>query len=1295
MSTQPSLSPAESDSAIYATARESLVKLLSANDLQSSCLSVEPHDLRDIRDLRCHFFGCLGINRRLQVLANAADPIWAQAEALEIKDTEPVQKNNSKTPPIGSIDPDEYQPSMRYVTALSLQAELKRISVLRRTPALRGLVREVQRSLVAWREENRKNIDDVERLRIDTTHFRLMLPPETPRSPRQPGTRRAVASPSQDPGPPVTRERRRTTNLTQGSLTEHDDFSRMLKKIVDEEREKNNEDMPEDDPMTCYELKRDIKAQLILLERPKPSDSKTIPIMGNVMEPDWEDVGDEIFKGRFPDQQVSMFHLLDGALKGGQFNRGKFERTPKKTLEDEICPRKLRYYHIPVNNMLWAEQAIASYFNEPHPEPGQDFDPSTKMVLRDDCWRGQEHGNEPHSMVHNRHLRPMCEKISTDPDDAYHKGESSLVLFMPFLHWETDRRRDQAANLIERLADEHELDLRETAHMWKEIRKDNRKGLLKLSPPVAAPKSSDYKEPNYYKTRGEDRDQILQALAKILWEKIRKDSTRPMPSGLPHTLWQRIRDEAFEDALIRALKNALLEKARIQEIPQILQKFISNQGVDEKEQPIYDWDNTFWRIKEAGKGYPTPHTLEDIFWEEIKKARKIADTRRGLKGESDEDVGEIPGENVDGYQSHSAFSGKDGSSRKIFQSPTTIFKGVKVDEYGYPRPKNRLAKVLIKAARLYEQMTTYPDQRIMEKDLFSDPPLHPRRTLDQAYFWRLRTTRSRDRDQVVYRHTNAEFAHKYRPHDTVHTGSRKPMSSTNSKSRPASDQSDITEAENWQWSRHGQFEDEYGCAQCDADIRKVSRAVMVDQLWMWVLDKDTILTCFPQRYGMSYKDDSGVHQSIRTRVKTRSNPDNHVRSIFDLALIILDECFNTFFDRARTADQRPQVIDMFSESIGRVTHKQAVAFRHLWSLSERLTAFYQIGVEEKVDPAIYQSGVEDEVDPRIMLALLNVTPEAELQREIRDIIDELNIMLHIVGQQQEVIKRFVRFAEEILRSTKSNPTKSLGQAVSATPVDVLSIVNDQINSFETRKVDLLSEVENRIKELEGLKASALSTAENVNDLLSLKQQQASVVQAYEAMKQGEETVSQGKAIMVFTVMTILFLPLSFMSSLFGMNAVELTGSDPSPDASDSSRPVPDEIVSFWPITFKRQILIMFTVSFGAVLAVIIPAFSPFARAAIGSALRYAAARSITVVPLYRFWLGRGWSSRRLRARTGAAVRDLKHAVREAVKRQRLEESEVRDGVRASPGTGAAAVGGVPGARSRQRWAPSRGKGDAV
>ncbi len=48
----------------------------------------------------------------------------------------------------------------------------------------------------------------------------------------------------------------------------------------------------------------------------------------------------------------------------------------------------------------------------------------------------------------------------------------------------------------------------------------------------------------------------------------------------------------------------------------------------------------------------------------------------------------------------------------------------------------------------------------------------------------------------------------------------------------------------------------------------------------------------------------------------------------------------------------------------------------------------------------------------------------------------------------------------------------------------------------------------------------------MNNLISLKQQQASVVQAYQAMKQGEETVNQGRAIMLFTVMTIIFVRIS-------------------------------------------------------------------------------------------------------------------------------------------------------------------------
>lgn len=134
------------------------------------------------------------------------------------------------------------------------------------------------------------------------------------------------------------------------------------------------------------------------------------------------------------------------------------------------------------------------------------------------------------------------------------------------------------------------------------------------------------------------------------------------------------------------------------------------------------------------------------------------------------------------------------------------------------------------------------------------------------------------------------------------------------------------------------------------------------------------------------------------------------------------------------------------------TNKQAIAFKHLWTLSKRLTE-------------IYQSRVEDKVDPSLLLALLNVTPEAELQREIRDIIDELDIILHIVNQQKEMITRFVKFAKEILIPPEH---------------DVLHLHNEQYGVFKNHSDDLLSKIDDRTKEPRGLRSSAESTAQNVS-----------------------------------------------------------------------------------------------------------------------------------------------------------------------------------------------------------------------
>lgn len=60
---------------------------------------------------------------------------------------------------------------------------------------------------------------------------------------------------------------------------------------------------------------------------------------------------------------------------------------------------------------------------------------------------------------------------------------------------------------------------------------------------------------------------------------------------------------------------------------------------------------------------------------------------------------------------------------------------------------------LLNIAKLYDAMDVEPDVRMLRDHLFQEPPLHTRRTLDQSYYWKLPNTDGRDQDQVVYRET--------------------------------------------------------------------------------------------------------------------------------------------------------------------------------------------------------------------------------------------------------------------------------------------------------------------------------------------------------------------------------------------------------------------------------------------------------------------------------------------------------------------------------------------------------------
>jgi hypothetical protein len=75
----------------------------------------------------------------------------------------------------------------------------------------------------------------------------------------------------------------------------------------------------------------------------------------------------------------------------------------------------------------------------------------------------------------------------------------------------------------------------------------------------------------------------------------------------------------------------------------------------------------------------------------------------------------------------------------------------------------------------------------------------------------------------------------------------------------------------------------------------------------------TIITSFPRRWGKNKPDPSAVHKSIRARL--RSAREDEIRTVFDLALIIVDQCSRVFFDRSKSIDRAPNLVDIFADSI--------------------------------------------------------------------------------------------------------------------------------------------------------------------------------------------------------------------------------------------------------------------------------------------------------------------------------------------------------------------------------------------
>ncbi|KAL9596063.1 MAG: hypothetical protein Q9219_006049 [cf. Caloplaca sp. 3 TL-2023] len=353
------------------------------------------------------------------------------------------------------------------------------------------------------------------------------------------------------------------------------------------------------------------------------------------------------------------------------------------------------------------------------------------------------------------------------------------------------------------------------------------------------------------------------------------------------------------------------------------------------------------------------------------------------------------------------------------------------------------------------------DEMLIHAYLGSTPHLHIRRTLDQSYYHAI-STEDRDNDQVVYRFTKRKLKEK--------------------------------------------------------------KIFMVDQLWLWVLGNDLIITSFPQRWEQPKNDPLNVLDGVIEDMNSKTRPP--IRSVHDLATLITSRCSGVF-GRHRLGDENYQFLDMFESSIGEVTEQETQLFKNFNQASKAAAAWLK-SQRQKGNPANDMELIKDFI---FVDTLLDIDKETALLAEVKDIRDELNMISMVLKHQVSLLDGMMSALLEEVKGSQNQQTQH----------EIKRRYREQQKVVEVH----LRDIERMDKQAESIYTSvsrlSLDCGESIIDgvkqlthLLDLKQKHANAFEARFARDQAAFTGRQGQTIMVFTIVTIVFLPMSFIAAVFAI-----------------------------------------------------------------------------------------------------------------------------------------------------------------
>lgn len=198
------------------------------------------------------------------------------------------------------------------------------------------------------------------------------------------------------------------------------------------------------------------------------------------------------------------------------------------------------------------------------------------------------------------------------------------------------------------------------------------------------------------------------------------------------------------------------------------------------------------------------------------------------------------------------------------------------------------------------------ERKVIWRHLTSNQPVHCRRTLDQYDNPNLRNTSYRDQNQTLYKRTKA---------GGYALPTKEPL------------------FKNWSTARrqfvaaNADIDADAGADANAAFIDETGKVLMVDQLWLWIMDNQTVVTFFASKE--KEENDEGVWREgdVRSEIYQDINGDYPHQCVdpYDFAALVVFHAIKALPERAAALDL--QVFRIYDEYISILTESQINGFR--------------------------------------------------------------------------------------------------------------------------------------------------------------------------------------------------------------------------------------------------------------------------------------------------------------------------------------------------------------------------------